>query len=177
MTAKASATALRMALFVAVACAGTAACVTGPLNNEAVNPHQKIHFSGYAATAGAAVQVKALNKKTGAWDVVATFTAAPTPDDVAGDDLYFWHGDVEFSTIAGWRCYWGSSLPGLACSIPPGLATARVRVHTGDITLTTFEADGHACLLRKFEEGKGGLVAGNECRSPASPVLTLRWNT
>ncbi len=154
------------------------ACVTGPTNNKWVTPHSPIHFSGYASQPGVMVEIRAYNKLSHDWVPVGSAISENAPANLNGDTLYFWHTDVLFTSQPQWQCFWGSDKPGFECLIPPGSANAQVKVRqVGLIELTTFESGFFSCISQKFGEGKGGIVAGYECRSSLSPILNLKWLT
>ena len=154
------------------------ACVTGPTNQTWVTPHNRIHFSGYASKPGAVIEIKAYNKRRRLWTTVGTATSESRATALGSDTLYFWHTNVLFTSQAQWQCFWGSNTSGLECSIPPGSAYAKVKVsQVGLIDLITFERGFFSCVNQKLNAGKGGIAAGYECRSPSSPILTLRWLT
>lgn len=67
---------------------GASACVVAPTDWDRIQPSEPIAMTGYASLAGTAVRVQAKNQRTGAWDVVATYTASSTPTTINGDTLY-----------------------------------------------------------------------------------------
>ena len=155
-----------------------ASCVVSPTDQQRIKPSDPLALSGYASIAGTTLRVQAKNQRTGAWDVVATFTATTTPTTIAGDTLYAWNGSLIFTqvnTADPWRCYF--SIPGSnPCQVPEPAANAQIRVLQGDgSVLTTFDDGGLTCVIGKLNEGKTWLTAGYECRDNNSPVINLRW--
>lgn len=157
---------------------GASACVVAPTDWDRIQPSEPIAMTGYASLAGTAVRVQAKNQRTGAWDVVATYTASSTPTTINGDTLYGWSGSLTFTQVNNadpWRCYF--AIPGSnPCQVPLPAADAQLRVLQGDgSALTTFDEDGLDCVIDKVGQGEGWLAAGYACRDANSPVINLRW--
>jgi hypothetical protein len=167
---------MRVALLVFLI-AATVGCVVTPTDGQNVSPFSPISFNGFAQRAGATLRVESYNKRFARWDTVATFTASTSATTISGDTLYRWSGSLQFSTLPQWECYW-STRGSSTCSIPPGSASAQLRVQeVGAGTLTTFDSEGVSCVGAKLDAGKSWLVAGYECRDDTSPIIALSWIT
>jgi hypothetical protein len=144
------------------------ACVTEPYDGEYVATN--IDFSGYAPNSGDEVDIMALNKATGAWDVLKTTTASTTPTTIGSDTLYAFGTTLNLGSVPGWRCYWHS-----LCNFPaPGTYNSQFKVRSGGVYLTSFEEDGVSCVLDEMSSGGTWMASGYTCRSPNSPVLNLK---
>ena len=153
------------------------ACVYAPSNGDWVNP-SAIDFGGYAQHPGATIQVQAYDQSTSVWRIVTTAVSSTSVTRFGGDELYSWSiDDFNFTAVPNWECYWGYNG---YCAIPASRALAKLRFKEvgSDLGyLVTFEADGIQCVVDRVAAGQSWLVAGYNCRSPVSPVLTLFWLT
>jgi hypothetical protein len=138
-------------------------CVTAPYNHQSECPNNAFTVTGFAQNPGATVQVQAFNDDTSAWEVVATTTASGSGLTFGGNTAYSWSSSV---TLADRH---------FTPFTPDAFASLRVREVNGSLSyLVTFESDGISCVVDKvFNQNESWFAAGWECRSPASPVVSL----
>ncbi|NJK33192.1 MAG: hypothetical protein HC927_12745 [Deltaproteobacteria bacterium] len=155
----------------------TQSCAISPHNGELVD-WTSLDFSGYALQSSATIEVQAYDYSTETWRVVTTATANAEPTPYAAEELYRWAlMDFDFTTVPDAVCYWDHTYDGGPCTFPAGQAEARLRFKEVDSPapyLTTFEEDGIECVLEAVGSGEDWFTAGNMCRSPDSPVVTVR---
>lgn len=154
------------------------ACVVSPTDWQRITPSQPMSLTGFASQPGMAVRLQAKNQRTGAWDVIATYTSSTTPTTINSDTLYYWSGSLTFTqanSVDDWRCYF--AIPGTSpCQVPEPAATAQIRLVQQDgFSLTSFAEGGLDCVITKLDAGTAWTVAGYECRDDNSPVINLRW--
>jgi len=158
--------------FVAFLCS---ACVTGPYNDQWVDPDE-VDFAGYAEGAGDTVDIQAFDKHTSEWVTIRTVTASTTPTNYGGETLYSWSASNTDTGVSGY-CIWGDGAWS-NCPIPAGSAYATFRVReSGGRIYTTFDDGGVSCVIDEVTDGENWFTAGSVCSSSESPVLSLRWLT
>ena len=160
------------------------ACVTGPYNNaDVANYDSVVKFQGYLFSNGESVTVQVKNKNTGVWEdlgnavsgVQAQFNvAAGAFMNSDNPDMYYYVLDKKIATAgnpSSW-CRWSST-----CSKPDsGVHTAEVRIKYQTFTLQTFESTGITCVIAQINGGETFINSSVNCKSPASPILTLHTN-
>ena len=146
---------------------GLLACVQSPYNKQLTQETEHIDLNGWAFKKSATVKVELFNLTTSTWDTVGSTTAASSPTTIGAESLYRWHIRVDLAQAPGTSVdYWGSS-----CNAPE----AKLRVKEIGINryLPTFDKGGISCVVSKLSNGVDWLIAGRDCASPESPVITL----
>lgn len=142
---------------------GAAGCVYSPNDGDSRCPGAPFTLQGFASAPGATLTVEAFNDDTDVWEPVSSTTATTGPTTFGGRTLYSFSasvtlGDQHFTPFT-----------------PDAFASVRVREQGGALALlVTYDAGGVGCVVdHVFDEGDDWYAAGYECRSDASPVLSL----
>ncbi len=165
-------------LILCFCCALLGSCVSSPEHGEWVN-FADLDLTGYAENAGATIEVQAYDRDRNVWTTIVSTAASRTETNFGGETVYAWSiTSFDFSANPRFGCYLGDRG---YCDVPAGFASVKLKFREigGSLTnLITYDEDGFVgCVVSRVFDGANLFVAGQECRSDESPVLTLKMLT
>lgn len=139
------------------------ACVTSHENNDTIDADGTVRLEGFASAPGAQIVVHKLDPADDTWKTGEITYSALAAQPYGGRDLFGWQVSVTLVDAIE------------QIDLVNAAGEAKLKVVEDDwLDLTTFDDGGVLCTIQKVETGLDLFVAGDLCKSPVSPVLTLR---